>query len=155
MTNITDGVGLLTLILLTICSCVHFRRVKALKHMLLSAKQGGPFDIFYKASVIGIRFQLPIGLACMLLGLYILVTWTHDVHKVWTSFHSLSPPTHIWETPRNDIDVHNFIRCVPPCGVSYFCWDDICNLWLMCMLKRHRHPVDRRHWLKGMRPLTH
>jgi hypothetical protein len=73
MTNITDGVGLLTLILLTICSCVHFRRVKALKHMLLKAKQGGPLDIFYKASVIGIRFQLPIGIACMLLGLYILV----------------------------------------------------------------------------------
>ena len=73
MTNITDGVGLLTLILLTICSCVHFRRVKALKHMLLSAKNGGPLDIFYKASVIGIRFQVPIGVFCMILGVYILL----------------------------------------------------------------------------------
>ena len=73
MTNITDGVGLLTLILLTICSCVHFRRVKALKHMLMAAKNGGPLDIFYKASVIGIRFQVPIGALCALLGIYILL----------------------------------------------------------------------------------
>lgn len=74
MTNITDGVGLLTLILLTICTCVHFRRVKALKHMLLAAKNGGPFDVFYKASVIGIRFQVPVGLACTILGIYILLS---------------------------------------------------------------------------------
>ena len=73
MTNITDGVGLLTLLLLTICSCVHFRRVKALKHMIISAKQGGPFDIFYKASVIGVRLQVPIALACVVLGVYILL----------------------------------------------------------------------------------
>jgi hypothetical protein len=73
MTNITDGVGIITFILLTICSTVHFRRVKALKHMLLSAKNGGPLDIFYKASVIGIRFQVYIGIACVLLGMYILL----------------------------------------------------------------------------------
>jgi hypothetical protein len=73
MTNISSVGGLLCCILLFICSCVHIRRVKALKHMLVLAKESGPFSIFHKASVVGIRLQVQLGISCIILAIFILL----------------------------------------------------------------------------------
>ena len=74
MTNVADLEGFVACVLIFICSCAHIRRVRALKPFIKSAlKQFGPLSIFHKASVIGLRLQIPIGLACVIVALYILV----------------------------------------------------------------------------------
>jgi hypothetical protein len=72
MTNISSPGGLLCCIILFICSCVHFRRVKALKHILEMAKDKGPLSIFQKAAVIGVRLQYQIGILSIILAIVIL-----------------------------------------------------------------------------------
>lgn len=74
MTNISSFEGLLSCVLIFICSCTHIRRVRALKPMVHSAlKQYGPLSIFHKASVIGVRLQVPIALCCIAVAIYILL----------------------------------------------------------------------------------
>ena len=74
MTNVSTFEGLLSCVLIFICSCVHLRRVKALKPVINNAlKQFGPLSIFHKASVIGIRLQVPIGVLCISLAVYIIL----------------------------------------------------------------------------------
>ena len=57
MTNAYSFEGLLACVLVFICSCVHIRRVRSLKHFIVDNKCNGFFSIFYKASVIGLRLQ--------------------------------------------------------------------------------------------------
>ena len=71
MTNLSTFEGLLACILIFITSCVHFRRVKAFKELIMK-KQFGPLSVFQKASVIGLRLQVQIGLICTALAFYIL-----------------------------------------------------------------------------------
>ena len=74
MTNVSTFEGLLSCVLIFVCSCAHLRRVRALKPVINSAlKQFGPLSIFHKASVIGIRLQVPISLSCIALAIYILI----------------------------------------------------------------------------------
>jgi hypothetical protein len=73
MTNISSPGGFLCCLILFVCSCVHFRRVKALKHILEIAKDKGPLSIFQKAAVIGVRFQYQIGFFAIVLAIVILV----------------------------------------------------------------------------------
>jgi hypothetical protein len=74
MTNLSSFEGLLSCVLIFICSCTHIRRVRALKPMINSAlKQFGPLSIFHKASVIGIRLQVQIALLALIIAIYILL----------------------------------------------------------------------------------
>ena len=73
MTSITSPYGLLSCILLFICSCVHFKRVKALKHFLEISKDKGPLSIFQKAAIVGIRLQYQIGIIAIILAIVILL----------------------------------------------------------------------------------
>jgi hypothetical protein len=74
MTNVSTFEGLLSCVLIIICSCAHIRRVRALKPVINSAlKQYGPLSIIHKASVIGLRLQIPISIICVVLAVYILV----------------------------------------------------------------------------------
>lgn len=72
MTNVSSLVGLTSSIIFFISSCVHFRRINALKSIILSAKDSGPFSLFYKASVFGVRLQLEISVCSFILALFIL-----------------------------------------------------------------------------------
>ena len=73
MTNVSQIDGLISCVLVFICSCAHIRRIKALKPIINTAvKQFGPFSIFHKASVIGMRLQVPVAIVCLSLALYIL-----------------------------------------------------------------------------------
>ena len=81
MTNVSTFEGLLSCVLIFICSCAHLRRVKALKPLINNAvKQFGPLSIFHKASVIGLRLQVPIGILCITVAIYIIVRW-----QVWNA----------------------------------------------------------------------
>lgn len=74
MTNVSTFEGLLSCVLIFICSCAHLRRVKALKPLINNAvKQFGPLSIFHKASVIGLRLQVPIGILCITVAIYVIV----------------------------------------------------------------------------------
>ena len=74
MTNVSTIEGLISCVLVFISTCVHIRRIRALKPIINSAvKQFGPLSIFHKASVIGMRLQIPIGIICVVLGLFILI----------------------------------------------------------------------------------
>lgn len=74
MTNVSTPEGLISCVLVFICSCAHIRRIRALKPIINSAvKQFGPLSIFHKASVIGMRLQIPVGIICVTLALYILI----------------------------------------------------------------------------------
>lgn len=74
MTNVSTFEGLLSCVLVFICTCAHIRRVRALKSVINSAlKQFGPLSIFHKASVIGLRLQFQISFCCIVLAIYILV----------------------------------------------------------------------------------
>jgi len=73
MTNVTTLEGLLSVVLIFICSCVHIRRVRALKFITLSWNQFGPLSIFHKASVIGIRLSPVVAVLCFALAVYILL----------------------------------------------------------------------------------
>ncbi|KAJ8047301.1 Protein kish-B [Holothuria leucospilota] len=71
MTNVYSFDGLLIFALLVICTCAYMRRVPRLKQWFLSEKKGF-LGIFYKASVIGTRLHLPVAVACVTMGFYIL-----------------------------------------------------------------------------------
>ena len=73
MTNVTTLEGLLSVVLVFICSCVHIRRVRALKFMTLSWNHYGPLSILHKASVIGIRLSVGVAALCFSLAIYILL----------------------------------------------------------------------------------
>ena len=74
MTNVSTIEGLISCVLVFITTCVHIRRIRALKPIINSAvKQFGPLSIIHKASVIGIRLQIPVGIVCIILGLFILI----------------------------------------------------------------------------------
>ena len=88
MTNVSTFEGLLSCVLIFICSCAHLRRVKALKPLINNAvKQFGPLSIFHKASVIGLRLQVPIGILCITVAIYVIVRWqvsnTSGASKFW------------------------------------------------------------------------
>jgi hypothetical protein len=56
MTNITTAEGLLSCVLVFICSCTLVRRVKVMQPVLSSlVKQFGPLSIVHKASILGQR----------------------------------------------------------------------------------------------------
>lgn len=73
MTNVSTFEGLLSVVLVFICSCVHIRRVRALKFITLTWNHYGPLSIFHKASVIGLRLSVVVALLCFSLAIYILV----------------------------------------------------------------------------------
>ena len=73
MTNVSTFEGLLSVVLVFICSCVHIRRLRALKFITLTWNHYGPLSIFHKASVIGLRLSIVVGAACFALALYILI----------------------------------------------------------------------------------
>lgn len=72
MTSISTLYGLLSCIILFICSCVHFKRIKALKYFIEVSKEHGPFSIFQKAAIVGIRLQYQIGIISIILAILIL-----------------------------------------------------------------------------------
>ena len=71
MTNVERFEGLLSCVLIFICSCALVKRVRAFKS-LLNWKQFGPLSIFHKASVIGLRLKKQTAIACVVLALYML-----------------------------------------------------------------------------------
>lgn len=71
MTNAYSAEGFLAVILIFLCTCTHIRRVKAIKPLVL-AHPVGFWGIVYKASVIGIRLQMPIAVTSVLLAVYLL-----------------------------------------------------------------------------------
>jgi hypothetical protein len=73
MTNVTSLEGLMAVVLVFICSCVHIRRVRALKFITLSWNHYGPLSIFHKASVIGIRLSVSVASLCFALALYVVL----------------------------------------------------------------------------------
>jgi hypothetical protein len=72
MTNVSSLEGLLSCVLIFICSCALIRRVKVLKSVL-NWKQFGPLSIFHKAAVIGTRLKLYVSLGCTILAVYVLI----------------------------------------------------------------------------------
>lgn len=73
MTSISSPFGLISCLILFICCCVHFKRIKALKHFLEMAKDKGPLSIFQKAAVVGVRLQYQIGFISIILAIIILI----------------------------------------------------------------------------------
>ena len=73
MTNVSTLEGLLTVVLIFICSCVHIRRVRALKFITSTWTHYGPLSIFHKASVIGIRLSLVVALLCFGVALCVIL----------------------------------------------------------------------------------
>lgn len=71
MTNAYTADGFLAVILLFICTCTHIRRVKALQPLVLE-HQVGFWGIVYKASVIGIKLQIPVALLSIALAGFLL-----------------------------------------------------------------------------------
>jgi hypothetical protein len=71
MTSVSSLEGLSAAFLVFLCTCAHVRRVKALRP--LTALWVGPFSLFHKASVIGLRLKEAVGAVCIALGLYILL----------------------------------------------------------------------------------
>jgi hypothetical protein len=71
MTNVWGAPGLLTFLLLTICTASYIRRVPTLRKLLLSEKSGFPGTL-YKCSVIGTRLHWQVSLTCILLSMYLL-----------------------------------------------------------------------------------
>jgi hypothetical protein len=72
MTNITNLDGLISCIVIMLCSCVLLRRVKAM-HPLFMKKQFGPLSVLLKASVIGTRVAGPLSCFAMVLAVIILL----------------------------------------------------------------------------------
>lgn len=72
MTNVSSLEGLLACVIVFICSCALVKRVRAFRS-IIGWKQFGPLSIFHKASVIGLRLKIQIAIACVVLGLYVLI----------------------------------------------------------------------------------
>jgi hypothetical protein len=72
MTNVSSFEGLIASILIFICTCTLFRRVKAMKS-LTNEWNYGPLSLLHKASVIGLRLKLPVAIACVAVGTYVLL----------------------------------------------------------------------------------
>ena len=72
MTNVSNLEGLLACVLIFVCTCAHIKRIKALKS-IINWKQFGILSIFHKASVVGIRLNVQIGIACLILAIYMLI----------------------------------------------------------------------------------
>lgn len=70
MTNVFCSEGILSFILLFICSCAYFRYVPRIKGMMENRKKG-LFGVFFKASVIGIRLHYVVSLTCFITALYL------------------------------------------------------------------------------------
>lgn len=72
MTNVSSLEGLISLVLVFICSCALIRRVRSIRS-ILNWQHFGPLSIFHKASVIGIRLKHQIAIACVVLAVYVIV----------------------------------------------------------------------------------
>lgn len=72
MTNLSNLDGLLSCILVLICSCVFLRRVKAME-WLFAKNQFGPVSLLHKASVIGSRLATPLACAATALAIVIIL----------------------------------------------------------------------------------
>lgn len=73
MTNTSDFEGFLALVLVFICTCVHLRRVPALKEFFLSSRDSVVSNMLRKTSVLGIKFQVPITLSCIVVAILVLI----------------------------------------------------------------------------------
>ena len=71
MTNVWSLPGLLTALLLVICSSAYARKVPTLRRLLLSEKTGLPGTL-YKCSVIGTRLHWQVSASCIMLSAYLL-----------------------------------------------------------------------------------
>ncbi len=70
MTNVSSFEGLASVFLVAICTCAHLVRVRPLKP--ITDLWIGPFNIFRKAAIIGLRLKGTIAAAGFLLAFYIL-----------------------------------------------------------------------------------
>ena len=74
MTNASDFEGLLSVVIVAICTCVHIRRAHALREWFLS---GGPHAFvtrgIKKTSVIALKLQTPIAIICLALSVIVLI----------------------------------------------------------------------------------
>lgn len=71
MTNAYSFDGLVVFGLLLICTCAYMKRVPKLKQWFLSEKKGF-LGVFYKGAVIGSRLHIPVAIACVTMGIYVL-----------------------------------------------------------------------------------
>lgn len=75
MTNAYSFDGLVVFGLLLICTCAYMKRVPKLKQWFLSEKKGF-LGVFYKGAVIGSRLHIPVAIACVTMGIYVLfIKW--------------------------------------------------------------------------------
>ncbi|CAN0159127.1 unnamed protein product [Phaeothamnion confervicola] len=71
MTNVYSMQGMLTLVLLFICSCAYIRRVPRLRSLV--SPQPGPLGVFYKAALIGRRLHWCVSIACLSMAAYLVI----------------------------------------------------------------------------------
>jgi hypothetical protein len=72
MTNASDFEGFLALALVFVCTCVHLRRVPALRGFFLSSPSVVS-SLLRKTSTIGVKFQVHVALLCALMAVLILI----------------------------------------------------------------------------------
>jgi hypothetical protein len=70
MTNVSSFEGLCSVFLVAICTCAHLVRIRPLKP--ITDLWIGPFDIFRKAAILGLRLKGTIAAVSFLLALFIL-----------------------------------------------------------------------------------
>ena len=73
MTNASDFEGLLAVALIFVCTCVHFRRVPVLRNFFLSSPNSIVSSVLKKTSSIGLKFQVPVTIACLVVAILILI----------------------------------------------------------------------------------
>ncbi|CAM9461035.1 unnamed protein product [Ectocarpus fasciculatus] len=73
MTNTSDFEGFLAVALVFVCTCVHFRRVPALRNFFLSSPNSIVSTALKKTSSIGLKFQVPVSLGCLIVAVLVLV----------------------------------------------------------------------------------
>ena len=101
MTNASSFEGMLSCVLIFIISCVHLRRIRALKPLVLSTKQFGPLSIIYKASVFGVRLKVR-ALIELIHSSYIVSIYAMLVGNHWCSW-NLSCCSYSFQLMRSEI----------------------------------------------------